>query len=46
MVVMILVCVCLIVVGALMVKPAGWAVLALAVLALILTVGGARLHIG
>ncbi len=47
MVVTILLCVCMIVVGAVLGKPTGWVVLALAVLALLLTVvGGARLHLG
>jgi hypothetical protein len=46
MVVTILICVSLILTGAILGKPAGWVVLALAVLALLLTVGGAHLHIG
>ncbi len=43
----ILVCVCLIVLGAVAGKPVGWAVVGLAVLALLLAVlGGAGVHIG
>lgn len=42
----ILVCVCLIIIGALMGKPPGWVVVGLAVLALLLTVGAGHLHLG
>lgn len=53
MVVLILICVCLIVIGAVLSTalgpsstPVGWVVLALAVIALLLAVGGTHLHIG
>lgn len=46
MIVTILLCVCCIVTGASIGKPTGWVVLALAVLALLLAVGGAHLRLG
>lgn len=46
MVASILICVCLIVVGATIGKPSGWVVLALAVIALLVVVGGAHFHMG
>jgi hypothetical protein len=46
MIVTILLCVSLIITGAVLGKPTGWVVLALAVLALLLAVGGAHLHLG
>lgn len=46
MIVTILLCVCLIIVGAVLAKPTGWVVLVLAVLALLFAVGGPHFHVG
>jgi hypothetical protein len=46
MLVTILLCVALVLTGAMVGKPVGWVILLLAVLALLLAVGGAHLHIG
>jgi len=46
MLVTILLCLCLVLTGAVIARPVGWVVIVLAVLALLLTLGGAHLHIG
>jgi len=46
MLVSILFCLCLILTGAVLGRPIGWVVILLAVLALLLVLGGAHLHIG
>jgi hypothetical protein len=46
MIVVILLCICIIIVGAVLGKPTGWVVLALGVLALLLEVLGPHLRIG